>query len=365
MPAKGVMEMAEIAVVGAGLSGLVAAINCARAGHEVTVLEKYDRVGGEPENHPSVDSTPMLPGPLGDFIGVDLGPPQVTPTLYMRSYAYGERYDIDGGLLHLHAVERGGRSTSIESYLHGLALEAGVKFEFGWALRSQADLAHLPPNSIIATGLHFESFLALGIPFRQVYGYTSTTRYEGEPKAVAYFSDMTRDYCYLANANGIAYALFFDRSGPVRRALVEKWAEMLRRDKDVDFREWHPFSGAVAVSALDNPRLFMGDKIIAGTLASMNDPLFLFGVHASLMSGKIAALAVDDKARAFELYRDTLSFYRKAWTLRRLMDMTPMPLRRQAMRAFLGISRARPGLYGKIMFYQIPGLRQMEAGKFT
>lgn len=71
--------MAEIAVVGAGLSGLVAAINCARAGHKVTVLEKYDRVGGEPENHPSVDSTPMLPDRLGSYIGVELKSPAGDP----------------------------------------------------------------------------------------------------------------------------------------------------------------------------------------------------------------------------------------------------------------------------------------------
>ncbi len=357
------MAMAEICVVGAGLSGLVAAINCARAGHAVTVLEKYDRVGGEPENHPSVDSTPMFPDRLGDFIGVELGPPQVTPTRSMRSYAYGERYDIDGELLHLHAVERGSRSTSIESHLYRAAREAGVAFEFGWRLRSQADLGELPPRSIIATGLHFESFLALGIPFRQVYGYTSTARYEGEPKAVAYFGDLTRDYCYLANANGIAYALFFDRGGPVRRELVDEWAEMLWRDEGVEFGEWRLFQGAVAVRDLDNPRLFVGDKIIAGTLASMNDPLFLFGVHASLLSGRIAAAAVDDKAKAYELYRDVLSFYRKAWVLRRLMDATPMAMRRHALRAFLGISRSRPGLYAKIMSYQIPGLRRVEAGQ--
>ncbi len=356
------MEMAEIAVVGAGLAGLVAAINCARAGHKVTVLEKYDRVGGEPENHPSVDSTPMLPDLLGACTGVELKPPQVTPTRAMRSYAYSEKYDIDGGLLHLHAVERGARSTSIENYLYGKAVEAGVEFEFAWRLRSQADLAQLPPDSIIATGLHFESFLALDIPFRQVYGYTSTARYEGEPKAIAYFSDMTRDYCYLANANGIAYALFFDRSGPVKRELVDRWAEMLHEDEGIAFHEWHLFRGAVAVSALDNPRLFVGDKIIAGTLASMNDPLFLFGVHASLVSGRIAALAVDDKAKAFELYREVLSFYRAAWALRRLMDATPMAMRRRVLRAFLGISCSRPDLYGKIMSYQIPGLRWIQAG---
>ena len=40
--------MSEVIVVGAGLSGLTAAINCARAGHEVTVLDRFKEVGGLP-----------------------------------------------------------------------------------------------------------------------------------------------------------------------------------------------------------------------------------------------------------------------------------------------------------------------------
>ncbi|MBC7231521.1 MAG: hypothetical protein H5T74_14165 [Actinobacteria bacterium] len=47
------------------------------------------------------------------------------------------------------------------------------------------------------------------------------------------------------------------------------------------------------------------------------------------------------------------------------MDATPMAMRRHAMRAFLGISRSRPGLYAKIMSYQIPGFRQVEAGQVS
>lgn len=39
--------MAEIVVVGAGLGGLAAAIRCAVAGHDVTVLERLDHVGGK------------------------------------------------------------------------------------------------------------------------------------------------------------------------------------------------------------------------------------------------------------------------------------------------------------------------------
>jgi hypothetical protein len=351
--------MAEIAVVGAGLAGLVAALNCAHAGHRVHVLEKYDRVGGEAESHPSVDSTPMYTERLGDFIGVKLEPPQVTPTGVLRFYCYGERFDMDGTLMSLHAVERGTRSTSIENYLYEQAKGVGVEFEFGWQLRSQADLAELPPNSIIATGLHPEPFIALNIPYQNVYGYTSRVKYDGEPKAAAFFNELTRDYCYLANANGIAYALFFDRSRPVPKDLVDVWAEHLFELEGIRFDNWMPFQGTVAVKRLDNPRLFVGDKIIAGTLASMNDPIFLFGVHASLVCGKIAADAVDDKAKAYEMYKELLSFYRTAWLMGRMMEHTPASLRRRLLRAFFCISKAKPELYNKLMSYQIPGLRQI------
>jgi len=351
--------MAEIAVVGAGLAGLVAAINCARAGHQVRVLEKYDRVGGDRASHPSVDSTPMHPDRLGEFAGVKLEPPCVTPTRIMRSYCYGEKYDIDGASMSLHAVERGIRSTSIESSLYEQAKGVGVEFEFGWQLQTQADLAQLPPNSIIATGLHPEAFLVFNIPFQMVYGYLSYVRHEADPIAVAFFSELTGDYCYLANANGIAYALFFDRSKPIRRDLVDVWAGQLVEHEGVRFDDWRPFQGAVAVRRLDNPTMFVGDKIIAGTLASTNDPIFLFGVHASLVCGKIAAIAVDDKAKAFEMYNDLLSFYRTAFLMRRLMDATPAFLRRRLLNVFFGISRAKPELYNKMMFYEIPGLRNI------
>jgi hypothetical protein len=353
----GVIALAEIAIVGAGLAGLAAAINCARAGHKVTVLEKYKKVGGNPDSHPSVDSTPMYPERLGRFIGVELKPPHVTPTRILDFDVFGKRYAMDGGIISLQAVERGSRSTSIENHLYEAAKSEGAKFEFGWELRSQADVAELPPNSIIATGLHPEAFLALNIPFRQTYGYTSLTRYEGEPKAAAYFGDHTRDYCYFANANGLAYAIFFDRSKPAGRDALERWSLQLAEEKGAEFANWIPLEGVVAVKSWDNPRLFMGDKILAGTLASMNDPIFLFGVHASLASGRIAAIAVDDKAEAYRLFKDILSFYKAAWCMERLTGIMPTSLRRRALRLFFDIAIRKPQVYGKMTLYQIPGMR--------
>jgi len=46
----------EVVVVGAGLSGLTAALNLARDGKDVTVLEKFERPGGIPLAHPAVET---------------------------------------------------------------------------------------------------------------------------------------------------------------------------------------------------------------------------------------------------------------------------------------------------------------------
>jgi monoamine oxidase len=58
----------RVAVVGAGLSGLTAARDLARAGAEVTVLEARDRVGGRTLSHPLGSST------------IDLGAQWIGPT---------------------------------------------------------------------------------------------------------------------------------------------------------------------------------------------------------------------------------------------------------------------------------------------
>ena len=143
--------MQEVIIVGAGLAGLVAAINCAEAGHQVKVLEKFERIGGDPYIRPAVDVTPMDPEALGRFIGVELNPPVVTPTEEFVVYVYGKPHVIPGWHLYLHSVERGSRTNAIDNYLYEVARDEGVEFEFGRSFDSQEDFARLPANSIAPT----------------------------------------------------------------------------------------------------------------------------------------------------------------------------------------------------------------------
>ncbi|MCX6671284.1 MAG: NAD(P)-binding protein [Euryarchaeota archaeon] len=53
------MATKDIQVYGAGLSGLVSAINLARGGYHVTVYEKEEKIGGDLHCHPSIHMTPM------------------------------------------------------------------------------------------------------------------------------------------------------------------------------------------------------------------------------------------------------------------------------------------------------------------
>ena len=49
----------KVHIVGAGLSGMVAAINLAREGHQVIILEGASKIGGIHPHHPSIHGTPM------------------------------------------------------------------------------------------------------------------------------------------------------------------------------------------------------------------------------------------------------------------------------------------------------------------
>jgi len=352
----------EVIVVGAGLAGLTAALNLARDGKEVTVLEKFPRVGGIPLAHPAVDVTPLEPDKLGEFIGVDLKPPQVTPCEHWNMYCYDHKVPMDLAYINLHCVERGSRSSALDKYLYDLCIEAGVKFEFDHPLVGQGDFAALPIDTIIATGLYFEAFEAFQIPYQKVFGYLGRGRTGEGARCAVWFNDAILDYAYYGTSNGVIFGLYFAREPIKEKEWLDHCERQLMGQEGEECAAWDYYEGLVATAKRNTPRLFAGDKILAGTLSGMMDPFALFGVHGSLVSGKIAAIAHSDKARAYELFKRFTRFYNRNLVLRRVFDNTPIAFKKNTMGRQLTwtqqhMDRLHPIANG--FFQSLPGYQQL------
>jgi flavin-dependent dehydrogenase len=187
----------------------------------------------------------------------------------------------------------------------------------------------LPIDSIIATGLYFEAFEALSMPYVKVFGYLGKGKYpKDHPEASVWFHDFILEYAYYGAANGAVFCLYFARE-PVKESEFEEFKEtMLLGQQGLECQRWDYYEGLVPTAAFNTPRLFAGDKILAGTLSGMIDPFALFGVHGSLVSGKIAAMAHKDKAEAYRLFKDYSRYYNRNLLIRRVFNATPMPIRK-------------------------------------
>lgn len=321
----------QAVIVGAGLAGLTAALNCARGGMEVIVLEKYGRPGGIPLAHPAVDVTPIEPDRVGKFIGVELGFPEVQPVQDFPVYFFGKKVQIPPKMIDLHCVERGHRDTAIDVQLYKLCVEAGVKFEFNHPVISQKDFAELPNQTIIATGLYFEAFEAFNRPAVQVFGYLGRGKPSVDfPKCGVWFHDYKLEYAYYGAANDALFSLYFARE-PVDPDEFERWKEtQFYGQEGMVCDEWNYYEGLVPCGAYNAPQFFAGNKILAGQVAAMADPFALFGVHGSLVSGKLAAMArLGEKDKAYDLFLDYNRLFNRNLFFRRRFNASPMFMKKQ------------------------------------
>ncbi len=315
--------MAKVLIVGAGLSGMVAAIHLAREGREVEVLEGHPGIGGMKDVHPSAHTTPIDVEYASRTLDMDLSP-CFKPILDFRLGVLNRLYRC--GSATLHCVERGDRPTSIDAYLYNECLRHGVVFSFNTTIR---DPLSLPPDTIIATGLHPEMFDALGVPYRTVYSFwMAAERKTGmfrdlktqfEQLLVGYMDRYTNDYFYVTAMNDLWYALLFSRK-PMDKTHLARCVDTVHQRLGVSLVGWKFRTGCVPTASLRNPRLFVGDKILTGSLSGAMDPMFLFGIHGALLSGKVAATAVSDPEKAEKDFRALNRFFVPTLIQRRIYE---------------------------------------------
>jgi flavin-dependent dehydrogenase len=310
----------KIHIVGAGLSGMVASILLARKGYEVRVIEGGSSIGGMGGLHPSVHATPIDPAWMSRKVGIDLTSVFHKP----REFALGieeKTFSLPVGTLH--CVERGSRKGSIDALLYHKATEAGVTFDFGVHLK---DLREIPKGSIIATGLHPEMYDYFEIPFEIPRGFASRSTTERGPWCAGVLASYTDDYFYASSANGLLYALLFGR-GKVSAEALEVCRRDIAQRFDLDVDAWEYFTARVPTGSARNPRLFQDGYILAGSLSGAMDPNGLFGIHGAILSGKVAAEAVQNPEAGLESFKKLNKYYSLAYCMKEFLRFLPRRLR--------------------------------------
>lgn len=357
--------MREQMIIGAGLSGMVAAINLAREGYKVTVRERREAVGGltdikglEDKIINIGDGTPINLARMKAYTGIDLTP-AVVPLKHCTNHVYGKTFEVDfyeGVPAYL--VERGPRPTSLDMYLYKVAESEGVRFSFSDTVN---DFSSLPADTIIATGLFGESWGELGVPHMQVFGYLAMGETADlSPKVVIYFDEYTRDYAFYSQVNGARGACLFSRGKPLDVDVKDRFRNQLAENDGIEFDEWMAVSmGALPVETWRNPRLFAKNYILTGTLSGSVDPFLLFGVHGALVSGRIAAITAMDHQAGIREFKRVNRYFPQGYLIAMAYQKLPMPVLKQM--TWFGIRNYEP--LARVMktrvFKMIPGFARI------
>ena len=174
------MKDEKITIIGAGISGLVAAINLAKSGFSIEVLEKQELVGGSPAWHPSVHHQTLDIDKTSKYIGINIAPCFRAVRKHIFDF-YGRRIVLNDPK-NSWVCEKGSRSNSIESYLHSEAKKLGISIFFMENMNLDKIKRQISNKSrcIVSTGLERTMYVDLGIRHEIVQGYRASVNTSDE-----------------------------------------------------------------------------------------------------------------------------------------------------------------------------------------
>jgi flavin-dependent dehydrogenase len=300
------MTTKDIHVYGAGLSGLVSAINLARRGHNVIVYEKEEKIGGSLNCHPSAHMTPMHIQQMERYTGIELES-CFSKLDDFRGYIGPKKLVFS--TKNLYVVERGQRKSSLDYFLYKTALEEGVNFKFSHPLTPEM-LRSIPENSIIATAGYSKIVRALHLPHVTFKQFDTHIKTDLENVSIAYFGDFTSDYGYISTKNGLLSAQL---SGPlnISQENLNKFTNLVTETEGIELDGWSSIISHFPKKARLFTKFAGKTYVLAGDVAGFLDPFFGFGVNGALISGKIAAMSIISKQKALQEFKQFTSHLNK------------------------------------------------------
>ena len=265
----------EIEILGAGLSGLAAAINLARNGYRVSVYEKEADCGKRfhrdlegIENWSSKSDVLEDLASMNIRVNFDCHP---FSSLLLSNGYETLNYYFKRPLLYL--VKRGDVEGSLDQGLKKQAIELGVKINFN-SRRQGVD--------IIATGSIPDKIVAVvrGIIFHTNVDDIALLLVDDEMAYKGY------SYLFVVKGYGCMGVVLFDKFANASKCF-QKACQTIGQLVNLDIRGEKDFSGVGSFSLLN--RLREGESLYVGEAAGLQDLLGGAGIRYALTSGFLAA----------------------------------------------------------------------------
>jgi len=283
-----------VAIVGAGPSGIAAAIVLRRHGIPVRIYERHPAAGYRLSGDFQGLENWSTEGDVLDLlreIGIDINflcIPFYGGTIHAPSRA-SARVSSERPIFYL--VKRGAMPGSLDTGLREQAEFLGVEFLFNHRVQDFDGI------SIVGAGPAGADAVAVGKTF--------TT--SGEDRAVVVFNDeiAPSGYAYLLVHDGCGtMATVLYRDFHRRRDYYERMVEFFRRASPLDIREEKRFGGYAAFFLRDTQvrhrRLYIGES------AGFQDFLWGFGMRYALLSGFLAGRSIIEGADYDDLWKREL-----------------------------------------------------------
>jgi flavin-dependent dehydrogenase len=287
--------MKRIRILGAGLSGLSAAISLAKEGQKVDVFEKNNEVGkrfhGDLEGLENWSEKRDILEELKEMnirINFDCDP---FSTLIITSGSRKKTIVFDRPLFYL--VKRGFVPGSFDLGLKEQALELGVTIHFGKTIpRYQAD--------IIATGPRSDEIVGInkGIVFKT----------EMKDTAILLLNHKAafRGYAYLlvTRGHGCMCTVVIDDFSSISRCF-EETKEIFSAITNLDIQRPKRVGGFGSFSAKN--RFEKNESLFVGEAAGLQDFLWGFGMRYAIISGFLAARSILKNENYGEIVKERFS----------------------------------------------------------
>jgi digeranylgeranylglycerophospholipid reductase len=316
--------MRDVAVIGAGPAGLMAARALAAAGHDVVVLEEHDQIGIP------VHCTGLLG--LDAFDEFDIPRHTILSTASAARFfgADGSSVFVDAGHVRAAIVDRAAfdRSLADSSRCAGAELRAGARVRSisitadRVAVRGDGDAATVDARAcVVACGANyrFNRALGLGVPRSYIQSAQLEAAFDGPEHVEVFLGRKVAPGGFGWTVPFVRDGQRFNRIGLMSDertpALFGRFAQAVRARHAVTGEPWQgPRTKILPLAPVSKT---YGSRLLAvGDAAGLVKPTTGGGIYYSLISGQMAAGVLDPALQSDDLAEARLRQYEELWRAR-------------------------------------------------